>query len=240
MDYTFSFAFLYTIVILLIKTNQQTISANFSLNCNLTLAVPINPYPSLSQCYNFNDLTCCNSVHDFFIKQKLINLLTSNCLTKYPELNNLFCLFCSPYQPYFANSTLNSNNRQTINICKSFLNQLWTNSTNYESGLYDDLSQPTYKFDNCGFQRTGVAVSQNITDGAITRNDFIRPSTEYKNVTDFLYKILIPFTEDFDFNIVDDATIPSDADVQMFCFQISDYLKGFISIIVLITTLLLL
>ncbi len=226
MDYVLIFIYFY-IISILFNTTHQELFAEFNHACNLTLEFPNDPKPSLSQCYNFNDLSCCNSVHDYFIKQKLINLLTSNCLTKYPELNNLFCLFCSPYQPFFAsNSTVNSNNRQTIKLCKGFLDQLWTPSSNYSEGVIFDLNSPTNKFDNCGFQR----VSDNLANGYITRQDFIRPSTEYLNVTDFLYKIKIPFAEDFDFEIIDETKYPSDSDVQMFCFMESDYIKSFITI----------
>lgn len=59
-------------------------------------------------------------MHDDYIKTELSGLLTSSCLIKYPSLIDLFCLGCSPFQPFFSNQ-----DTKTIKICKSFVESLW-------------------------------------------------------------------------------------------------------------------
>jgi hypothetical protein len=110
-------------------TTDQELKKNFQEPCGLTGNTPDKPFPSLSQCYRYNSISCCSSVQDYYIKQALNDLLTNNCLTKYPGLTDLFCMFCSPFEPNFnnRNDTLSGNKRK-IKVCKSFMNNLWSTS----------------------------------------------------------------------------------------------------------------
>ena len=112
-------------------TAEQQLYDAFKEPCGLTGNTPIKPFPSLSQCYRYNSISCCSSVQDYYIKQALNDLLTTNCLTKYPRLTDLFCMFCSPFEPNFNNRNQTSlGQKRTVKVCKSFMDSLWaTNST---------------------------------------------------------------------------------------------------------------
>ena len=48
--------------------------------------------------YRFNNNACCTSVHDDYIYTAISNLLTTSCMRKYTELEELMCLGCHPYE----------------------------------------------------------------------------------------------------------------------------------------------
>lgn len=131
-----------SITALEITTAEAQLYEGFIEPCGLTGNTPIKPFPSLSQCYRYNSISCCSSVQDYYIKQALHELLTTNCLTKYPGLTDLYCMFCSPFEPNFNNRNETSlGKKRTIKVCKSFMDSLWT--TNSTIGL-DGVSLTYY------------------------------------------------------------------------------------------------
>ena len=56
------------------------------------------PFPSLTQCYKNNQLSCCVSAHDAYIESQYASILSSTCLREYQLLENYFCLGCYPDQ----------------------------------------------------------------------------------------------------------------------------------------------
>ena len=56
----------------------------------------IQPSPSLTQCYKMNQEACCVSAHDGSIESQYESLLTPACLREYEQLEQYFCLGCSP------------------------------------------------------------------------------------------------------------------------------------------------
>jgi hypothetical protein len=109
------------------------------------------------KCYSYNNLACCNSVHDSYIQDKLSSILTDPCLRKYKPLETLFCYGCSPLEYKYTN-----NDKKSITICKSFLQSVW-NST--------DLDSSTTLFDNCGFK-----MNDELRNFGLTDKEYIIPS----------------------------------------------------------------
>ncbi len=110
--------------------NNTNINDSIILNCSLLEIQYTEPKPSLSKCYRYNTGSCCNSVHDDKVKSELAELLTSSCLIKYPSLIDLFCMGCSPFQPYFTDIE-----RKTIQVCKSYVESLWIPSENINNTI---------------------------------------------------------------------------------------------------------
>ena len=76
----------------------QKSSQNMTGICTLTGRESSDPFPSLTKCYRFNNNACCTSVHDDYIYTAISNLLTTSCMRKYTELEELMCLGCHPYE----------------------------------------------------------------------------------------------------------------------------------------------
>ncbi len=58
--------------------NEGTINV-----CPLTGKTPMDPYPSLSTCYKYNNEACCASVHDNEIGEHLRGFLTESCIRRF-------------------------------------------------------------------------------------------------------------------------------------------------------------
>lgn len=85
------------------------------MSCYLLNGGPAGkPFPSLTQCYKQNQQACCVSAHDETIAGEYEELLSGTCIREYPELEQYYCLGCSPdadeYITYYSpNSTKPSN-----------------------------------------------------------------------------------------------------------------------------------
>ena len=189
-----------------LETSDQPNNKNSNINkdgiCSLTGASSADPFPSLSKCYQYNNNACCTSVHDDIISQMTSNLLTDPCLRKYPELEQLMCLGCHPYEFTYVDAE-----KETLNICMSFAMTLW------DAAQEEDLNNPTRKYDNCGFK-----VPEHLKN--ITKyQNYIIPSESFENITKFIESIQIPFYESYKINIVSD-----NSDVN--CFASGKFFKS--------------
>lgn len=217
------------IFIIYVKINYISMSDVLDVSdefakCTLIENEPIKPVPSLSKCYRYNFISCCHTVHDYYINEKLKSLLTQNCLSKYPALVDLFCMFCSPYEPYVTNFTSSIPGKKKVKICLSFVKQLWTDDDSLLNNTFADINKPTTKFDSCGFKR-----DDNFS--IINKNSYIMPSKEYKNASDFLNRIGIPYLDESEIEIYDDIndSVPDGTDDSIedmkLCFKKGSFLK---------------
>lgn len=78
-------------------------------------------------------------------------------IRKYPELEELFCFPCSPYESKYLVDGV-------FKICKSYAYKVW-NVTNDE-----DLKKPTTRFDNCGFM---IIDEQEDIENALISNGYV-------------------------------------------------------------------
>ncbi len=76
--------------------------------------------------------------------------------------------------------------KQYIYICKSYLESLWGG----------DITQPSTRFDNCGFTTYWLNSPHD--------SDVVLPSVYFPNVTSFINAVKPPFYEDYQMVIVDD------------------------------------
>lgn len=164
--------------------------------CYLTKSKSMDPFPSLSRCYKYNNEACCTSVHDEFISEYIEQILPMACLRKYSDFENLMCFGCHPLSSNYLEIEENNpegQNKKIIRICKKFLKTLW-NAT-----LDEDLSKPTRIFDNCGF-KADLNELKNFKDAK-----YIIPSEVFNGIEDFFKFIKIPFYEDFVIVIQDET-----------------------------------
>lgn len=96
---------------------------------------PTKPYPSLAQCYKYNQESCCKAGHDAAIQSAYKNLLSDTCIRNYPDLETLYCLACNNEQPKYVDVA-----NKTVYICKDFAKKLWTGAN----------------YDNCGINIGGT------------------------------------------------------------------------------------
>lgn len=171
--------------------------------CTLTGEYSKDPFPSLAKCYRFNNNACCTSVHDDYINTSLGNLLTTSCMRKYNELEELMCLGCHPYESSYIERT-----SKKLYICNSFAMKFWNASD------LADLEKPTKKYDNCGFKITDYLST------FATRNHYIIPSETFTGFLDMINKIKIPFYEDYQIILIDEQA--KDAP---YCFNYSTFLQ---------------
>ena len=80
----------------------------------------LQPYPSLAQCYKWNQNSCCKAGHDATIKSAYTSLLSDTCVRNYPDLEYLFCLGCHNEQFEYVDV-----DAKKIYICKDFAKALW-------------------------------------------------------------------------------------------------------------------
>ena len=124
------------------------------------------------------------SVHDDYINDYVESILSSSCIRKYPEFENLMCFGCHPLESNYIDT-----DKKIIRVCKSFAESLWNNS---ESENINTLDYPTTIFDNCGFKVELDSLIEK-TNGSL----YIIPSEEFTSFYDFFEYIKIPFYEDF-------------------------------------------
>lgn len=189
--------------VLLMKNATKTNSTGI---CSLTGFNSHDPYPSLVKCYKYNNDACCMSVHDDYINNHLNNILTTSCLRKYSELEDLMCLGCHPLEMFYIDKETS-----TINMCLDFALRLW-NASNEE-----ELNQPTKLYDNCGFKAFGEFLQ---TPGL----KYIIPSQQFNNLYDFFDTVKIPFYEDYKVNIIKEK---SD-----YCYNKSYFIKMSIYVVI--------
>lgn len=174
--------------------------------CTLTGEYSKDPFPSLTKCYRFNNNACCTSVHDDYINTSLENLLTTSCMRKYNELEELMCLGCHPYESSYIERA-----SKKLYICHSFAMKFWNASD------IEELEKPTRKYDNCGFKITDYL------SPFATRNHYIIPSETFTGFLDMINKIKIPFYEDYQIILIDE-----NAKDAPYCFNYSSFLKVFL------------
>ena len=166
----------------------QKSSQNMTGICTLTGRESLDPFPSLTKCYRFNNNACCTSVHDDYIYTAISNLLTTSCMRKYTELEELMCLGCHPYESSYIDRE-----KRRVYICNAFAMKMW-NASNVE-----ELSKGSRKYDNCGFKITPSLV--NVTNAS---RHFIIPSETFTGFLDMVNSIQIPFYEDYQVELVDE------------------------------------
>jgi len=96
--------------------------------------LPTKPYPSLTQCYKWNQNACCKAGHDAVIKSEYSSLLSDTCIRNYPDLEFLYCLGCHNKQFEYVDV-----DAKKIYVCKDFAKKLWKAS-----------------YDQCGINLNGV------------------------------------------------------------------------------------
>jgi len=151
------------------------------------------PFPSLTQCYKNNQLSCCVSAHDAYIESQYASILSSTCLREYQLLENYFCLGCYPDQGKFLvndNTTTplspyklddQGNGVFTLRICKSFVKE-----------LYNPKNQGSYNYDNCGL------LDPDTGEGYL-------PRERYANYSEFIEAIKPPYFEKVKWLVIDDS-----------------------------------
>lgn len=193
--------------------------------------------PSLSKCFSYNSLSCCTSVHDSYITEKISAFLTKSCESKFPQIRDIMCMLCNPYQPYFYNITNTSTPK--LKVCKSFVRYIWGNTednlTKYDiAGVSLKLNQPlqpTKFYDTCGFINSQ-------SDGY---GYYIKPSSEYANPVDFLQRLGIPFLDEkTEIEIIEDeANADSMDSVESYklCFKSTGYVDFSTILLIIITAI---
>ena len=204
--------FFYLLYIKIISITSANNNANKKKSdmCTLTRKPSQDPFPSLSKCYKYNNEACCMSVHDDFIDGKVSEILSSSCIRKYIEFENLMCFGCHPLESSYIE---NNGTTKIIRICKSFALNLW-NGAESENKNYETLNQPTTIFDNCGFKIDyGDLVN-------LTNESYIIPSEKFQNISHFFKHIKIPFYEDYEIVI---QNVTND-----YCYNNSVYMNNII------------
>ena len=170
-----------------LKTSEtKTAKSN---QCTLTNQPSRDPFPSLSKCYKYNNEACCLSVHDEIISDYIQNLLSTSCIRKYTQFENIMCLGCNPLESNYLG--VDDNGNKIIRVCKSFAISMWNSSG--DDGIY----HKTEVFDNCGF-KTQIFTNNSKKFKYLNGGEkYIIPSKFFDNFTDFFEYIKIPFYEDY-------------------------------------------
>ena len=172
-------------------------SSPMSSKCTLTGKPSMDPFPSLSKCYKYNNEACCLSVHDEIIKDYISSILSTSCIRKYSQFESIMCLGCHPLERNYLG--VDENGTKIIRVCKSFAVSMWNSSS--EKGLYDK----TEVFDNCGF-KTKIFTNNTEKFKYLSGGEkYIIPSQVFDNFTDFFEYIKIPFYEDYKIVIQDET-----------------------------------
>ena len=200
----FIFILLFTQINIIFSKNNTNTKVSKSDKCTLTRKPSQDPFPSLSKCYKYNNEACCMSVHDDYIDEIIQQILSSSCIRKYTEFENLMCFGCHPLESKYIDTE-----NHIIRICRSFAVSLWNGP---ESEDYEALNKPTTIFDNCGFK----VELEELT--ALTNESYIIPSEAFANFSDFFKYIKIPFYEDY--------TIELQTETNDSCYNSSLYIKN--------------
>lgn len=167
--------------------------------CLLTQETCAKPQPSLTQCYKYNQQSCCVAGHDHVIKSEYDNMWSSTCVREYPQLELLFCLGCNDEQASYVNTT-----SKEVRVCRIFAESLFNP---------DESTRTLY--DNCGILvgsdvlLPGVAKKEDGSDLFSNAEEFIN----YKDASEN-YPLRPPFFKDYTFKVVAedvDCFIPSSA-----------------------------
>lgn len=162
--------------------------------CYLTKRTSMDPFPSLSKCYKYNNEACCTSVHDEYISGYISEILPDACLRKYNDFENLMCFGCHPLSSNYLSLEEGENGRKKmkIRLCKSFIKSLWNATTD------EELYEPTTIFDNCGFKVNNLKEIAN-------EANYIIPSEAFNNYNEFFKYIKIPLFEDAEIEMQDET-----------------------------------
>ncbi|KAF4676639.1 lysophospholipid acyltransferase [Perkinsus chesapeaki] len=116
--------------------------------CVATGVGPTKPYPSLTQCYMWNEKACCTASQDREITEAFKRLIPPPCLHIYPVISEMFCAYCGPTAIREGPTNYVRYNETTgdveIRLCESFLHKLW------DDGELNDLDDRTHVLDECG------------------------------------------------------------------------------------------
>ena len=124
-------------------------------------------------------------MNDEYIREKTLEIIPESCLRRYPELEDLLCLSCSPYEGNYITKPTETSTIKYINICKSFAEKLW----NVTKDGTITLTTSTNRFDGCGFLTLNSGISSRVSGG----ENFIYPSKVFTNFDDFITTIGIPY-----------------------------------------------
>lgn len=100
----------------------------------------------LKFCQDYNAIACCIPGHDLENQAQFelaIAGLGPGCKNPmmYPELRYFYCLGCDPDQPQYTNGT-------DIRVCKSFVDQLWSDPAYEDCGIMHSNDCPASWGDN--------------------------------------------------------------------------------------------
>ena len=168
-------------LVLYVASQEELNTTNI---CLLNNKFPLKPFPSLLTCYKYNTESCCSPVHDFFIRDSLRNLLTSNCLRKYSDLENLFCIACDPKEDTFIDHV-----KKEVRLCETFINLLFERTDPTKIKM-------SSTYDNCGFK-----IVEDLEERA-KGLDVIVPSMFFNDIFDFLDSVGVPFLRGYKFKSV--------------------------------------
>jgi hypothetical protein len=107
---------------------------------------PAKPYPSLAQCYKWNQEACCKSGHDAVISSKYSQLMSTTCIRTFPDLEFFYCLGCNNKQFKYVDVA-----QKKIQVCSEFAKKLWDTASYYQCGLNLGSGPtiiPEFEFDN--------------------------------------------------------------------------------------------
>lgn len=124
------------------------VGVSWGQHCQLTKREP-RKARYLKFCQDYNAEACCIPGHDLENQvqfENAIDGLGPGCKNPmmYPELRYFYCLGCDPKQPLYTDNTTN-----VIRVCKSFVDQLW--------------SDPAYE--DCGIMHSNACPSNWVDDG---------------------------------------------------------------------------
>lgn len=162
--------------------------------CLLTSNHCQKPVPSLTQCYKYNQESCCVAGHDAVIKSSYESLWSTTCLREYANLELLYCLGCNLDQGKYVDAT-----NKIVRVCQSFADELFDFSTSTRT-LYD----------NCGvlLKNGDVLLPGTATDvnGApLFQNATAFLNYAYWHESENVYPFRSPFFTDYMFQVVPDA-----------------------------------
>eukprot|EP01118_Nematostelium_gracile_P019560 TRINITY_DN9100_c0_g1_i2.p1 TRINITY_DN9100_c0_g1~~TRINITY_DN9100_c0_g1_i2.p1 ORF type:complete len:233 (-),score=39.20 TRINITY_DN9100_c0_g1_i2:74-706(-) len=168
--------------------------------CLLTGFEPRRAKYGFRLCRQYNDNTCCVTGMDADALEKFETLVDLGDSCPYRkrnsvvELNQWFCLACSPDQPKFMI------NETTVRVCKDFAERLWED----DGKIYDGC---------------GLRVVNNVCGSGFDEcgDDVVVPSTTYASVEDFMQAVKPPGMRDPEFTFV--VVDPNDLNDGEMCFN---------------------
>ena len=114
--------------------------------------------------------------------------IPGECLRIFPGLEDLLCYGCSANEGKYRDDT-----EKTIKICKTLAKKIWKAKSD------EDLNKPSTRFDLCGL----LAEDNHFSEIAEEDLNYIIPSKEFDNFTDFINTLKLPYYEDYEIEITD-------------------------------------